>query len=375
MDGPFRILTLVPQPIDAPWAPAAAAAWRAIDQRLKPHLDRGAITIVHLAPATANALEERLRRESFHAIHVVSRGASRPAARQGTVTLEASDRRARDVNALNFARLCALDPNLEVVVLQVAGGPAAELEVVRDTVAEHATSVVYASGDVPVFAAELYSGLASGRRLEEAFDDAAVRQSEAPVSLHLKARTGRESPAPRTNEPAAPARETRQAGGPTAAPGRARNETPTPATSEVERKRATSAFDVFLCHNVGDKPAVMAIGRSLMANGVLPWLDQWELRPGMPWQRSLEEQIANIRAAAVFVGGSGIGPWQRQELDGFLREFSTRGCPVIPVLLPGAGGEPELPLFLRGMTWVDFRVTDPDPLLQLIWGITGRRPA
>jgi hypothetical protein len=291
------------------------------------------------------------------------------------VTLEASDRRARDVNALNFARLCALDPNLEVVVLQVAGGPAAELEVVRDTVAEHATSVVYASGDVPAFAAALYSGLASGRRLEEAFEDAAVRHCEAPVSLHLKARTGRQSPAPRTNETAARSRETRQAGGPTAAPARAPNETPTPATREVERKRATSAFDVFLCHNVGDKPAVMAIGRSLMANGVLPWLDQWELRPGMPWQRSLEEQIANIRAAAVFVGGSGIGPWQRQELDGFLREFSTRGCPVIPVLLPGAGGEPELPLFLRGMTWVDFRVTDPDPLLQLIWGITGRRPA
>ena len=94
----------------------------------------------------------------------------------------------------------------------------------------------------------------------------------------------------------------------------------------------------------------------------------------MPWQRTLEEQIANIRAAAVFVGREGIGPWQRQELDGFLREFSTRGCPVIPVMLPWTGAEPELPLFLRGMTWVDFRVIDPDPLSQLIWGITGRRP-
>src|SRR5688572_6730213 len=133
MAGPLRILALVPQPSDAAWAPAAAAAWGALDQRLKPQVERGAIEIVRLAPATANALEARLQRESFHAIHVVSRGTSRPAARHGTVSLEASDRRAREVNALNFARLCALCPDLEVVVLEVAGGSPAELDVVRDT--------------------------------------------------------------------------------------------------------------------------------------------------------------------------------------------------------------------------------------------------
>jgi hypothetical protein len=33
-----------------------------------------------------------------------------------------------------------------------------------------------------------------------------------------------------------------------------------------------------------------------------------------------------------------------------------------------------LPTFLEGMTWVDFRVSDPDPLDQLTGGITGERP-
>jgi len=42
-------------------------------------------------------------------------------------------------------------------------------------------------------------------------------------------------------------------------------------------------------------------------------------------------------------------------------------------MLPGAGGEPALPLFLRAMTWVDFRVPAPDPLSHLLWGITGVR--
>jgi hypothetical protein len=46
---------------------------------------------------------------------------------------------------------------------------------------------------------------------------------------------------------------------------------------------------------------------------------------------------------------------------------------VIPVRLPGAEC-PTLPVFLDGMTWVDLSATDPDPLDQLEWGITGRHP-
>ncbi len=35
--------------------------------------------------------------------------------------------------------------------------------------------------------------------------------------------------------------------------------------------------------------------------------------------------------------------------------------------------EPQLPAFLKGRTWVDFRSYAPDPLKQLVWGITGER--
>jgi hypothetical protein len=44
------------------------------------------------------------------------------------------------------------------------------------------------------------------------------------------------------------------------------------------------------------------------------------------------------------------------------------------VILPDCEKPPELPLFLKGMTWVDFRKKDPNPLQQLIWGITNKRP-
>jgi CRISPR-associated Csx14 family protein len=137
-------------------------------------------------------------------------------------------------------------------------------------------------------------------------------------------------------------------------------------------------YDAFLCYNWEDKRSVKDIGNQLKAMGLAPWLDDWELRPGLPWQRLLEQQIASINAAAVFIGQSGIGPWQRQEIEAFLRQFVLRGCPVIPVLLPDAPEKPELPLFLAGMTWVDFRKSrqhdaDENPLHRLIWGITGQR--
>jgi hypothetical protein len=166
MDGPFRILALVPQPIDAAWASAAAAAWGSLAVLLENAVDAGAIELVRLTPATANELEERLQRKSFHAIHVVSRGTSRPAARHGTVTLEASDRRARDLNAQNFARPCA---QLEVVVLQTVGGATTGLDVVRDTLVQQTAPVVCVPGDTPISAATLYAGLSLRQPLEVAF--------------------------------------------------------------------------------------------------------------------------------------------------------------------------------------------------------------
>jgi hypothetical protein len=137
---------------------------------------------------------------------------------------------------------------------------------------------------------------------------------------------------------------------------------------------AEQQFDVFLCHNSEDKPAVMEYCPAASAKRPQPWLDVWELRPGSIWQFVLEQQIENIGAAAVFVGQQGLGPWQEQEIYAFLQEFMRRKCPVIPVLLSDAPQQPRLPIFLRNRHWVDFRLQNLDPLVQLVWGITGVKP-
>lgn len=132
-------------------------------------------------------------------------------------------------------------------------------------------------------------------------------------------------------------------------------------------------FDVFLCHNSQDKPHVRILDKQLRDRGISTWLDERELQPGLPWQDALQEQIATIGAAAVLVGTQGFGPWQNRELSGFLSQFNRRGCPVIPVILDVCRETPDLPIFLQEMTWVDFRLAEPNPLDRLVWGITGRR--
>lgn len=143
---------------------------------------------------------------------------------------------------------------------------------------------------------------------------------------------------------------------------------------KVATHTAHDEFDVFLSYNGEDRAAVETIARALREQGLKPWFDLWELRPGLPWRSQLEKQIARVRAAAVFIGPNGIGPWQDLEVTAFINELLRRGAPVIPVVLPHVSSLPALPLLLQSVSWVDFRSPNPDPLQQLIFGISGSKP-
>jgi hypothetical protein len=133
-------------------------------------------------------------------------------------------------------------------------------------------------------------------------------------------------------------------------------------------------FDVFMCHNSEDKADVREIAQKLSKENIKPWLDEEQIRPGTSWQTALGQQIESIESAAVFVGESGLGPWQNQEIQALLNQFVKRECPVIPVILPSVKTTPEMPWTLENLHCVDFR-TDFQPLKRLIWGITGQKPA
>ena len=137
----------------------------------------------------------------------------------------------------------------------------------------------------------------------------------------------------------------------------------------------TTRYDVFLSHNSQDKPQVEQLACWLQEQGLRVWYDEWELRPGRPWQEKLEEGITHSGAVVVCVGPSGFGPWHEPEMRAALAKSVRQGTPVIPTLLPGCPARPKLPVFLEAYTWVDFRqgLKDEQARQKLRWGITGQK--
>jgi hypothetical protein len=135
-------------------------------------------------------------------------------------------------------------------------------------------------------------------------------------------------------------------------------------------------YDVFLSYNRADQEAVKAIAVKLRDLGLRPWFDIWEVPPFARWQDELQKVISKVKAAAVFYGRSGLGPWEDLEVQALLREFARRRIRMGIVILPGCPRRRPLnaPPFLELFNRVDFRISDPDPMKQLMWGITNTRP-
>lgn len=352
-----------------------------------------AVTLERLADCTENGLRLRLSGGDVHVLHILGRGKSNAAANYAVLEFNASGGGVRTVNARHIGSVLAQQPALQLVILQPRepGETLSGLEVpLREAGVPAVLTTASMRAQCSVFAARLYGALSAGQTLAQASkaaqavfvadpaQSAAIRLTAAHPDARLAISEASLETAMLTTSPTTPPA---SSGAAAAVPITSRDVDEARHTNhELEiqqtlaRKRDAGEFDVFLCHNSSDKPAVKSIANALKARGLLPWLDQWELPPGQPWQPLLEKQIASIRTAAVFVGHAGVGPWQEQELYGFLREFVSRHAPVIPILLPDAPATPELPIFLKAMTYVDFRQSDPDPMARLEWGITGIRP-
>jgi hypothetical protein len=144
-------------------------------------------------------------------------------------------------------------------------------------------------------------------------------------------------------------------------------------------------FHAFLSHNGADKSLVEALAEELEKRGISCWLDKWNLVPGDPWrQPAIEEALGQCDTCVVFFGPHGLGTWHNEEMQLAIQHrvnSRERKLRVLPVILPGAqrAKESEVPGFLQGTTWVEFRqsIDDEDGLHRLECGIRGvppRRP-
>ncbi|HLK61691.1 MAG TPA: TIR domain-containing protein [Chthonomonadaceae bacterium] len=150
----------------------------------------------------------------------------------------------------------------------------------------------------------------------------------------------------------------------------------------AERERSCQ-FDVFLCHNSKDKPHVRRLKEKLDGEGLVCWMDEKALLPGDQFVPSLETIVSTVPAALVIVGANWMGRWQQQEYYALFQRFTERqqregerSFRLIPVLLPDAPLQPELPTFLQGIHWTDFRnrgFENTETLRNLVRGILERR--
>jgi WD40 repeat protein len=137
--------------------------------------------------------------------------------------------------------------------------------------------------------------------------------------------------------------------------------------------------EVFLSYHSPDRAALLKIRELLATRGIGTFLDRDNLVAGMPWPQALERGLAQAQAVAVFLGGHGVGLWQKREIGYALdRQVSAERdggvpFPVIPVLLPGADPSPGF-LFLN--TWIDLRkdIGDPELIDALARAIRGGAP-
>ena len=133
-------------------------------------------------------------------------------------------------------------------------------------------------------------------------------------------------------------------------------------------------FDVFLCYNRADTLNVRAIARELASRRIRFFLDEHESAPGQVWTDHVRRAIDSSPSFCVFVGAAGIGQWQAIEIQNIVEARLQRGGNIIPVFLPDAPQGVRPPMQLAGLTWVDFRRSDPDPMAELIRGVQQRRP-
>ena len=132
---------------------------------------------------------------------------------------------------------------------------------------------------------------------------------------------------------------------------------------------------LFLSHSGVDTDAAWALKRRILQaapHGVAVWFDKEDLEAGRPWQRQIEEAIAQSTSFAVYVGSRGVVNWVEAEVRLALeRAISEPDYRFIPILAAAAPGPQSLPGFARQFQMVS--EAQFDKLLAAVLG-TGNAP-
>lgn len=133
---------------------------------------------------------------------------------------------------------------------------------------------------------------------------------------------------------------------------------------------STTLYDVFIAYNSKDYDWASNLAKQLQGAGLDVFFDRSEIKLGAVWIVKLADALRRSRAFTILIGRHGVGPWQEaMELRTAITAHVSKGCPLVPILLPGANAK-ALPDFLNLNQCLDLNKAPLD-LLELISAVTG----
>jgi hypothetical protein len=124
-------------------------------------------------------------------------------------------------------------------------------------------------------------------------------------------------------------------------------------------------YDVFLSYSSKDAAVVRHVAERLKADGVMVWLDLWQVRPGDNIQFKIEEGLDQSRVLVFFMSASAFATdWTQLEAGTFrFRDPLNKQRRFIPVRLDNSPIKGSLQLF----RYIDWRAKEPDdPYAELL---------
>ncbi|MFZ1288517.1 MAG: toll/interleukin-1 receptor domain-containing protein [Melioribacteraceae bacterium] len=114
-------------------------------------------------------------------------------------------------------------------------------------------------------------------------------------------------------------------------------------------------FHSFLAYPSSDETDAIIFQERLEEFGINIWIDKKHMIPGSNVLDELSKRVITCNSVLIAIGKSGIGPWEKKELEIAIHDAVKKEKTIIPVFLPKAPKDVKIPPYLNNYLWVDFR--------------------
>jgi len=123
-------------------------------------------------------------------------------------------------------------------------------------------------------------------------------------------------------------------------------------------------FDIFLSHNSPDKDKVRKLAERLTERGLRIWFDDWQITPANRFNFRIYRGLEISRTLLFCMSPTALSSeWVKFELSTFLgSDPNNEQGRFIPLLLSDC----EIPDFLKGFTFIDYREESSEALDELV---------